>query len=216
MKRIVTMAIALGFLVGAQAIAQETKAHTETTTKQSAPGKDLKSKTETVTGTVKDYDAGKKIKVSGPNDKTYSFDLDENARVQGTIVVGQMAKISYTKGSDGVEHVTVISEAPAGSVAAAGGSMAGEKVHSESTMKHKAPGMGTEKTKTETVIGTVKEYEPGKKLKVTGPKDKDYSFDLDENVALKGALAVGDRVKVTYMKMDNGDKVTTIVPYKGH
>ena len=93
MKRIVTMAVALGFLIGAQALAQS-KTHTESTTKQSAPGPDLKSKTETVTGTVKEYDAGKKIKISGPNDKTYTFDLDENAQVQGTIAVGQMAGTS--------------------------------------------------------------------------------------------------------------------------
>lgn len=212
MKRIVTMAIALAFLVGAQAFAQS-KTHTESTTKQSAPGPDLKSKTETVTGTVKEYEAGKKIKISGPNDKTYTFDLDENAQVQGTIAVGQMAKVTYQKDTNGKEHVTVLSEAT-GMPAMTGGST-GAKMHSESEMKHKAPGMHTSKTKSEVVVGTVKEYEPGKKIKVTGPKDKDYTFDLDENVALKGDVMVGERVKVTYTKTDSGDKVTTIMPAKG-
>ena len=66
------------------------------------------------------------------------------------------------------------------------------------------------------MIGTVKEYEPGKKIKVVGPKDKDFSFDLDENVGMKGPVAVGDRVKVTYTKTDSGQKVTIVEPYKGH
>jgi hypothetical protein len=82
-------------------------------------------------------------------------------------------------------------------------------MHMESTAKHTGPGPNT-KTKTETVIGTVKTYEAGKKITVTGPKDKDYSFDLDENVATKGTFNVGDRVKVVYSKTDGGEKVTTI------
>ncbi|HEY3204700.1 MAG TPA: hypothetical protein VGL03_13705 [Thermoanaerobaculia bacterium] len=215
MRRIVTIAIALGFLVGAQAIAQE-KTRTETTTKQSAPGPDLKTKTETVTGTVKEYEPGKKIKLSGPGDKTYSFDLDEpemQVKVQGGIVIGQMAKVTYRKGTDGREHVTVISEVTGKEAGMAAPSTA-PKVHSESTMKHTGPGPDT-KMKTEVVIGTVKEYEPGKKIKVTGPKNKDFSFDLDENAGVQGSFAVGDRVKVTYTKTDSGDKVTTVAPYKG-
>ena len=66
---------------------------------------------------------------------------------------------------------------------------------------------------TETVIGSVKEYESGKKIVVTGPKNKDYTFDLDDNVGMKGPVNVGERVKVTYSKGDGGDKVTTVVPY---
>ena len=82
----------------------------------------------------------------------------------------------------------------------------------ESVTKHTGPGPDT-KVKTETVIGTVKKYEAGKKITVTGPKDKDYSFDLDENVAFKGDVAVGQRVKVTYTKTDGGDKITSVMPY---
>jgi len=63
------------------------------------------------------------------------------------------------------------------------------------------------------VIGTVKEYEAGKKITVTGPKDKDYTFNLDENVAMKGTVNVGERVKVSYTKSDGGDKVTTLMAY---
>src|ERR1700747_1574702 len=111
MKRFLILAVALGFVAGAQALAQATKSHTHAVTKQKGPGHDMKTKTETVTGTVKDFEAGKHIKISGPNDKTYSFDLDENAKVEGNVAVGQMAKVSYWKGDDGYEHVTVVSEA---------------------------------------------------------------------------------------------------------
>jgi hypothetical protein len=221
MKRIAGAAIAIGFLVaaGGNAIAQSTqpqeKSHTESTTKHTGPGPDTKTKTETVVGTVKEYEAGKKIKISGPADKTYTFDLDKKdqaARVDGSIAVGQMAKVEYRKADDGSEVVSVISEAPAGTKPMA--SEAAPRIHSEATTKHTGPGPDT-KTKSETVIGTVKTYEPGKKITVTGPKDKDYSFDLSENAALKGDFAVGQRVKVTYTKTDGGEKITSVMPYKG-
>jgi Ni/Co efflux regulator RcnB len=82
----------------------------------------------------------------------------------------------------------------------------------ESTTKEKTS-EGTIKTKTLTVTGTVKDYEAGKKITVTGPKDKDYTFDLDENVAMKGSISVGGHVKVSYTKSDGGDRVTTMVAY---
>ena len=85
------------------------------------------------------------------------------------------------------------------------------KTHTETTVKHSGPGPDA-KTKMESVVGTVKEYEAGKKIKVTGPGDKDFSFDLDEGVGLQGNVAVGERVKVTYTKMPNGNKVTMIQP----
>jgi hypothetical protein len=87
-----------------------------------------------------------------------------------------------------------------------GTSMAGE-----STTKHKGPGPNT-KTTTKWVVGTVKEYEAGKKIVVTGPKNKDTSFDLDQNAAVSGDIAVGTKVKVTYTKDSNGQKVTTVAP----
>jgi hypothetical protein len=216
MKRIAGAAIAACLLVGANAGAQSTqpqeKVHTESTTKHTGPGADTKMKTESVVGTVKEYEAGKKIKISGPGDKTYSFDLNDKdgaAKVEGSIVVGQMAKVVYHKTDDGREIVNVVSEAPAGSQAAA----AAPKVHSEMTTKHTGPGADS-KVKSESVIGTVKAYEPGKKITVTGPKDKDYSFDLDDNVAFKGDVSVGQRVQVTYTKTDGGDKITSVAPYK--
>jgi hypothetical protein len=103
-----------------------------------------------------------------------------------------------------------------GAVAIASGQTAtpvpGATMHSESTTKHTGPGKNT-KVKTEVVVGTVKTYEAGKKITVTGPKNKDYSFDLDENVSMAGsAVNVGDKVKVTYTKGDNGNKATVVGP----
>ena len=209
MKRITGAAVALFCIAGWNAAAQvPDKAHTETTTKQTGPGPTVKTKGETVTGIVKEYEPGKKIKISGPADKTYSFDLDPTARVDGSIVVGQMAKVTYHKANDGTEHVAVISEASSDAQMAAGA----PKIHSESTVKHSGPGADT-KTKKEVVIGTVKAYEPGKSLKVTGPKNKDYSYDLDQKVTLKGNFSVGERVRVTSWKDADGQKLTTVEPY---
>ena len=209
MKRIMGTAVSLCLLAGSQAFAQtpEKKA-VETTTMQTGPGATVTTDTQSVSGTVKEYEAGKRIKLSGPGDKSYSFDLSENAKVEGTIVVGQMAVVKYTKGTDGKESVMVISEATANAVTAADA----PKMVSESTTKVTGP-TATTKTKTETVVGTVKAYEAGKSIKVTGPKSKVYSFDLTDMAALKTEVSVGERVKVTFTKSDNGDKVTTILAY---
>lgn len=201
---------ALGILVGVTAVPAQEKTHTETTTKQTGAGPNVKTKTEWVSGTVKDYEPGKEIEISGPGDKTYKFDLDENARVQGTIVVGQPAKVGYWKGTDGTEKVSVISAASAN----AQGAMTAPRMHTESTTKQSGPGPDV-KIKKEVVIGTVKDFEPGKKIKVVGPGDKDFSFDLDEHASVEGSVSVGERVRVTYTKTPGGDKVTTVEPYRG-
>ena len=208
-------AVALGLLlVGSPAVPAQDRSHTETTTKQTGPGPDTKTKSEWVIGTVKDYEPGKKIKIEGPGGKDFSFDLDTNARVQGTIMVGQKARVGYSKGADGVERVTVLSAASGDTAAAMSAGQNAPRAHVESETKESRPGPDM-KTKSETVVGTVKEYELGKKIKVTGPGDKDFSFDLDEGVTVHGNVAVGERVKVTYTKMPNGNKVTTIQPDLG-
>jgi hypothetical protein len=203
-------ALCLLFVGGAPALAQEEKTHTETTTKKTGPGPNVKTKMEWLSGTVEKYEAGKKIKLSGPGGKSYSFDLDGDARVQGTIVVGQMAKVGYSKSADGREHVSVLSDASAGARAEA----VAPRAHTESVTKESGPGPDT-KVKSEVVIGTIKEYEPGKSITVTGPGDKEHSFALDEGAGLQGTFAVGDRVRVTYTKTSDGDKVTTVEPFRG-
>ncbi len=217
MKRWIGSITVLAFLATGVALGQ-TKV--ESVTKEKSAQGTSKTKTRTVTGTVKEYEAGKKIKITGPADKNYSFDLDENARVGGNIAVGQTAKVEYTKDNQGKEHVTVLSESKAAAEpsrsaaqgAKASASHTGGTMHVESKTELKGPGPNT-KVKTESVIGTVKEYQAGKKITVTGPKDKDYTFNLDENVAMKGSVNVGERVNVSYTKADGGDRVTTVVAY---
>lgn len=120
-----------------------------------------------------------------------------------------MKRIRVTAAMVAFGAATLVLGQTAATTPAPGGTM-----HMESTTKHKGPGKNT-KVKTEVVVGTVKTYEAGKKITVTGPKNKDYSFDLDENVSMAGsAVNVGDKVKVTYTKGDNGNKATIIGPAK--
>jgi hypothetical protein len=114
MKRLMSAVAAFCFLAvtatGVKA-QTDTRTHSEQTTKESGPDGKTKIQTETVVGMVKDYEAGKKIKIAGPDNKTYSFDLDENARVEGSISVGQMAKVEFTKSNKGRKSVRVLSQA---------------------------------------------------------------------------------------------------------
>jgi ribosomal 50S subunit-recycling heat shock protein len=216
-KRIVGIAATACLLVGTQALAQ-TKVHTESKTKETGPGANTKIKGESVVGTVKEYEAGKKIKISGPNDRIYSFDLDGSVHVDGVVTVGQMARVDSVK-ENGRDRVTVI--APFGIGIRSSivktrpvASAASRDVHMKAEATTHKPGANV-KTKTEVVIGTVKEYEPGKKIKVTGPNDEDVSFDLDESVTMNGPVAVGQRVKVEYTKGDLGNHVTVLSFVKG-
>jgi hypothetical protein len=217
-KRIVGIAATVCLLTGTQALLAQTKMHTESKTKETGPGANTKIKGESVVGTVKEYEAGKKIKISGPNDKIYSFDLDGSVRVAGVVTVGQMARVESVKES-GRDRVTMIAPFGIGigsstvktrPVAGA----AGRDVHTKSEATTHKPGPNVE-TKTEVVIGTVKKYEPGKKIQVTGPNDEDVSFDLDESVTMNGPIAVGQRVRVEYTKGNLGNRVTVLSLVKG-
>src|SRR5947208_16594291 len=108
MKRILGIAAALCFLAGAQAALAQTKLHTESKTKQTGPGPNVKTKTETVVGTVKDYEAGKKIKLTGPNNKDFSFDLDKAVAVKGEVAGGQRAKAECTKVNTVTDDTSVV------------------------------------------------------------------------------------------------------------
>jgi hypothetical protein len=212
MKRILSAAVTLCFFVAAAAASAQTdtRMHQQTTTKESGPAGKSRLQTEEVTGIVKEYEPGKKIKISGPGDKSYSFDLDNNARVEGPIVVGEMARVEFSRSSDGRKSVRVLSRASREDVSVT----TAPTSYMETTTKEKGP-EGSRKMKTETLVGTVKEYEAGKKIKVTGPDNKSYSFNLDEAVSMTGPIAIGDRVKVTYTKGDSDEKVTVLAPYKG-
>ena len=220
MKHVLGVVAAVFIVAGAQAAAQEKKVHIESKTKQSGPGPDSKVKKEITVGTVKEYEAGRKIKVIGPNDKTYSFDLEENARVEGAIVVGQPVTVKWTKYDNGREHVTVVrgagSTRGAAEMAMQPNPDPGHNVHTKSKTTVHQPGPDVT-TKTEVVVGTVKEYEPGKKIKVTGPVGDDRTFDLDPAVIVRGKVGAGIRVQVEYVETDDGlehVKVVSVAPKK--
>jgi len=81
--------------------------------------------------------------------------------------------------------------------------------------KHAGPGKNT-KTKGKTVIGTVKTLEAGKTIVVTGPKNKDYSFALDDKdmtANVDPAIAVGNKVKVVEKTDEAGKKTLAVSPY---
>ena len=83
--------------------------------------------------------------------------------------------------------------------------------------KHRGAGKNM-KTKGKTVIGTVKTLDAGKKIVVTGPKSKDYSFDLDDKdmaATVDPAVAVGNKVKVVESTDNAGKKTLTVSPYTG-
>jgi hypothetical protein len=98
-----------GETAGAAAAASGGTMHMKSDSTVRQPGPDVKTKTEVVVGTVKEYEAGRSIKVTGPNDKDVSFLLDKGVTVNGVITVGQRVKVEYTKSDDGKEHVTVVS-----------------------------------------------------------------------------------------------------------
>ena len=83
--------------------------------------------------------------------------------------------------------------------------------------KHTGPGPNT-RTKGKKVIGTVKSLEAGKKIVVTGPENKDYSFDLDDKdmtANVDPAIAVGNKVEVIESTDDAGKKTLKVSPYTG-
>lgn len=93
---------------------------------------------------------------------------------------------------------------------------AGGKTMAKTTeTKHTGPGPNT-KTKGKTVIGTVKSLDAGKKIVVTGPKNKDWSFDLDDKdmiATVDPAVAAGSKVKVVEATDEAGKKTLTVSPH---
>ncbi|MEO6325424.1 MAG: hypothetical protein ABIT01_10990 [Thermoanaerobaculia bacterium] len=82
--------------------------------------------------------------------------------------------------------------------------------------KTKGGGMKSTKSKTQTYVGTVKEMEAGKSVKLDMGKKKSKSFDLDDSnvtTTVDPTVAVGTKVKVVEMKDANGAKTMTVSPY---
>jgi hypothetical protein len=73
---------------------------------------------------------------------------------------------------------------------------------------------GTMKSQEHTVVGTVKAYEAGKKIKVLVGK-KTRSFDLNSkkvSTTVDPAVAVGTKVRVVEAKNADGMKTITVSP----
>ena len=73
---------------------------------------------------------------------------------------------------------------------------------------------GTMKSKDHTVVGTVSEFEAGKKIKVLVGK-KTHSFALDSksvNTTVDPSVAVGTKVKIVESKDASGIKTLTVNP----
>lgn len=94
---------------GSAALAQSTPMEKTDEKKVTTTSGTMKSKDHTVVGTVKTYEAGKKIKVL-VGKKTHSFALNSKSvttTVDPTVAVGSKVKIVESKNADGVKTLTV-------------------------------------------------------------------------------------------------------------
>ena len=189
-----------------------TSSDTETTTKTDGPGPDTKTKTEWVTGTVKDYEAGKKIKIEGPGGKDYSFDLDENRATCRARSWSARRPRSATASRPTASSRSPSSPRPAPtrrrrprrrgrtprSADEADRTRTGCQDEDRSRRRH---GQGLRARQEDQGHG------PGRQGLLVRPRRGCHG--------VQGNVAVGERVKVTYTKTANGDKVTTIEPDHG-
>ncbi len=87
-----------------------TSTESTSTTKTKDASGTTKMKTHMATGTVKDFDSGKKITVTTANKKDRSFDLDDKDTtydVDSSVAVGQKVRVSEKTDGSGHKTVTV-------------------------------------------------------------------------------------------------------------
>ena len=106
--------------------------------------------------------------------------------------------------------------APALSVLLLGGvaALCDDKPMEKTDQKSVTTASGTTTAKTHTVIGTVKEFEAGKSIKVlVGKKTRSFSLD-SKSVAttVDPAIAVGSKVKVIQATDASGNKTLSVNP----
>jgi hypothetical protein len=99
-KRNVLAALAAAsLLVGANcATHKEVKTETEgsaTTMKETGPGENVK--TTVVTGVVTKYQPGQELEIRPADGNMHDFDLEDSVQVNGAIIVGQPATVTYTE-----------------------------------------------------------------------------------------------------------------------
>jgi hypothetical protein len=76
-----------------------------TTMKETGPGPNVK--TTVVTGVVTKYEPGNELELRPADGNMHDFDLEDSVQVNGTIVVGQPATVTYTE-ENGKKRVTII------------------------------------------------------------------------------------------------------------
>lgn len=102
----VLSAVLLG---GAAAVAQAPPMEKKDEKKVTTTEGTMKSNEHTVVGTVKSYEAGKKIKVL-VGKKTHSFDLASkkvSTTVDPSVAVGTKVRVVESKNADGMKTITV-------------------------------------------------------------------------------------------------------------
>lgn len=87
-----------------------TATESKSTTKTKSPSGTTKTKTHSATGTVKEFESGKKLVVTTANKKDRSWDLDDKNTaydVDSTIAVGSKVSVLEKTDADGKKSVAV-------------------------------------------------------------------------------------------------------------
>ena len=108
-RKILVCALSVLFLGGLAALAQDTTGEKTVDKKVTTTSGTAKSKDHTVVGTVKEFVAGKKIKVL-VGKKTHSFTLDSKSvgtTVDPSVMVGTKVKVVESKDANGIKTLTI-------------------------------------------------------------------------------------------------------------
>jgi hypothetical protein len=85
-----------------------------------------------------------------------------------------------------------------------------------STTETKGTGeLGREKSESQTVVGTVTEYGPGKRLVILTGDGEKHSYDLDEKktaASVDARIAVGSKVRLDQARDESGRRSIRVVP----
>lgn len=87
-----------------------TATESKSTTKTKSPSGTTKTKSHSATGTVKEFESGKKLVVTTANKKNRSWDLDDKDTtydVDSTIAVGSKVSVLEKTDADGKKSVSV-------------------------------------------------------------------------------------------------------------
>lgn len=110
MKRSLFALVAAAGLIAAANCATQPEAKVKqegsaTVMEQTGPGENVK--TTVVTGVVTKYEPGNELELRPADGNMHDFDLEDSVQVQGAIVVGQPATVTYVE-SGGKKLVKII------------------------------------------------------------------------------------------------------------